>query len=167
MGTLGNWHAVQTKPHKEGLVLEHARSRGITAYRPCMEAPCRQGRRVVSLFPNYVFVRLRCVEDSVSVRYTPGVRRLLGIDDGAVPIEDAVIELIKTQEGEDGLIRPSGVFRFNEDERVRLRGGPWDDLEALFQRYLPGTDRVQVLLSLLGRLVPLQLSADEVLPVAM
>jgi transcription antitermination factor NusG len=167
LGTLGSWYAVQTKPHKEGLVLEHASCKGITAYRPCMEAPCRRGRRVVPLFPNYVFVRLRSVEECVSIRYTPGVRRLLGVEDGSLPIDDAVIELIRMREGEDGLIRPSSVFHFRESDRVRLRGGPFNDLEALFQRYLPGRNRVQVLLSLLGRVVPMQLAADEVLPVAM
>ena len=146
--------------------MAHARSRGITVYRPRMEAPGRLGRKVVSLFPNYVFVRLLSIEDKVSVRYTPGVSRLLGLGDEAAPIDDSVIELIRLQEGDDGLIRPSRVFRFSETQRVRLRGGAFDDLEALFERYVPGTDRVQVLLNLLGRLVPVQLLADDVLPVA-
>ncbi len=161
------WYAVQTKPHKEELVVSRLAETGIPTYRPRLRMPGRRRVRIVSLFPNYLFTGLRSVEESVSVRYSPGVSRLLGFGDQLVPVDDGIIALIREHEGEDGVIRPAQVFHFREQQQVRLRGGAFDGLEAVFERYLGTAERVQVLLTLLGRSVPLQMSANQVLPLVM
>ena len=161
------WYAVQTKPHKEELVLSRLAETGVPTYRPRLRTPGRRRARIVSLFPNYLFVRLGSVEESVSVRYSPGVSRLLGFGDQPLPVNDRIITLIREREGEDGVIHPAQLFHFRPNQRVRLRGGAFDGLEAVFEGYLRSTERVQVLLTLLGRSVPLQMSANQVLPLVM
>lgn len=163
MGTR-QWYCVQTKPRKEDLVLAHLEDKRLPYYRPRLRAPSRRGSRVVPLFPGYLFVSLASVGECVDVRYTPGVRRLLGYGDEPFPIDESLIELIRARESGDGVIRPCKLFRFREQERVRLSGGAFDGLEALFQEYLPGKQRAQVLLQMLGRQVPVQVSVNHILP---
>lgn len=163
MGTR-QWYCVQTKPRREELVLAHLEDKRLPYYRPRLRAPYRRGSRVVSLFPGYLFAKLADVGECVDVRYTPGVRRLLGYGDEPFPVDENLIEVIRQRESEDGVIRPCQLFRFENKERVRLSGGAFDGLEALFQQYLPGKQRAQVLLQLLGRQVPIQVSVNQILP---
>lgn len=159
-----SWYAVQTKNRKEKLVMCQLREEGIPFYHPRLLVPRRNGTRVEPLFPNYLFARVGNVEESVKVRYTPGVRRVLGYGDEPCPVDEELIGLFRSREGEAGYVRPSSVFRFEENDRVRLRGGVLQGLEAIFQRYVPARRRVQVLLTLLGRRVQVELDPDRVAP---
>lgn len=164
MHDVGSWYAVQTKNRKEKLVTCQLRDRGIPYYLPRLLVPRKDGTRVESLFPNYLFARVSSVDESVRVRYTPGVRRLVGYGDEPFPVDDELIELFRSREGEEGYVRPSKVFRFKENDRVRIKGGVLQGLEAIFRRYVPAKRRVQVLLTLLGRSVQVELEPDRVAP---
>lgn len=158
------WYAVEAKPHKTPLVIANLEHQGISHYQPRLEVPARRRARVVPLFPGYLFARLESVRDSVRVRYTPGVRRLVGGGDRPMPISDEVVDFIRAREGEDGVIHPSGLFDFEPNQRARVRGGALDGLEVLFQNYLPDGQRVEVLLELLGRQVRTVVPADRLVP---
>ena len=158
------WYCVQCKPRKEELVISQFGAAGVPVYRPLLLAPGRRRTRVVPLFPSYVFVQIRSVEESVTVRYTPGVRNLLGSRDRPTPVGETIVDLIREREGDDGVINPSQMFQFKPEQRVRLRGGALDGLEALFQHYMPGRQRMEVLLTLLGRQVAVQVSAENAVP---
>lgn len=162
----GAWYAVQAKPHKAALVAASLRHQGIVHYQPQLEVPARRRTRVVPLFPGYLFARLDNVRDSVRVRYTPGVRRVVGGENQPTPIDDEVVDFIRAREGKDGVIHPSGLFDFEPNQRARVRGGALDGLEVLFQNYLPDGQRVEVLLELLGRQVRTVVSADQLVPTA-
>jgi len=166
MGTR-QWYCVQTKPRKEKVVLAHLEDKRLPHYQPLLQAPERRGSRVVPLFPNYLFVQISNVRESVDVRYTPGVRKLLGYGDEPFPVEEDLIEVIRQRESDDGLIRPGRLFRFREAEGVRVRGGAFDGLQALFQHYLPGKQRAQILLQLLGRQVPMEIPVNHLVPSSM
>jgi len=162
-----HWYAVQTKPHKEELVLSRMAETGVPTYRPRLLTLGRRRGRVVSLFPNYLFVRLGTVEESVSVRYAPGVSRLLGFGDQAQPVDAGLIALMREREGENGVIQPAQFFHFQLNQHVRLRGGAFDGLEAVFEGYMRRAERVQVLLTVLGRSAHVEVSANQVVPLAM
>ncbi|HJO03702.1 MAG TPA: transcription termination/antitermination NusG family protein [Acidobacteriota bacterium] len=159
------WYAVQTKNRKERLVISRLSEQGIPYYRPMLLAPRARGARRESLFPNYLFVRIGSVEESVRVRYTWGVKGVVSYAGAACPVDDDVIELIRRQEGTDGSIRVSKVFRFRKNARVRLAGGAFHGLEAIFCQYLPARDRIHVLVTLLGRPVLTELHQDRASPV--
>ena len=118
----------------------------------------------MSLFPGYLLARIDSVRDSVRVRYTPGVRRLVGCGDRPTPISQEVVDLIRAREGNDGLIHPKGLFDFEPNQRVIVRGGALAGLEVLFQSYLPDGKRVDILLDFLGRQVRTVIHADRLLP---
>lgn len=163
--SLAPWHVVQTKYRQEELAINQLREQGITLYRPRLRAPRARGLRIESLFPNYLFVRIGSVEESVQVHYTWGVRKILGFGDRPCPVSDEFVELIRARESEDGCIRPSKVFRFSANDRVLLQGGAFHGLEALFQQYRPAKQRIQVLLTIMGRPLLLDIDQDRASPV--
>lgn len=137
----------------------------IPHYRPMLLVHSARGARRQSLFPNYLFARIGSVEDSIRVRYTWGVKDVIGYTGSSCPVGEEVIDIIRGREAEDGCIRVSKVFRFREEDRVRLAGGAFHGLEAIFRKYLPARDRIQVLVRLMGRPVLMELNHDRASPV--
>jgi transcriptional antiterminator RfaH len=138
---------------------------GIPYYRPMLIVPRARGARRESLFPNYLFVRIGSVEESVRVRYTWGVKGVVSYAGIACPVDEDIIEVIRAREEGDGCVRISNVFRFRENDRVRLASGAFHGLEAIFRQYVPARERIQVLITLLGRPVVTELHQDQATPV--
>ena len=159
------WFAVQTKHGKEGLVISRLAEQDIPHYRPMLLVHSARGARRQSLFPNYLFARIGSVEDSIRVRYTWGVKGVVSYAGIACPVDEDIIEVIRAREEGDGCVRISNVFRFRENDRVRLASGAFHGLEAIFRQYVPARERIQVLITLLGRPVVTELHQDQATPV--
>jgi transcriptional antiterminator RfaH len=152
----GEWYAVQVKRFEEQRVVHHLAMKPIPTFLPLVEAVRRRGRglgtRLEPLFPGYLFVRIQPIDLDPSywytVRWTPGVRRILGTEETPVPVPCEVIRAIQEKVREFGFVRPGG--RFSAGARVRIRSGPLAGLEAVFNRPMSKDGRVQVLLELLG-----------------
>jgi transcriptional antiterminator RfaH len=152
----GKWYAVQVKRFEEQRVIRHLAVKPIPTFLPLVEAVHRRNRgrgtRLEPLFPGYLFVQMQPLDVDPSywytVRWTPGVRRILGAEETPVPVPDEVIGAIQAQVSDLGFVRP-GV-RFSAGARVRIRSGPLAGLEAIFGRPMSRDGRVQVLLELLG-----------------
>ena len=152
-----NWYAVQAKSHNETRVLNHLTQRIIPAFLPLIEVIRRYGSRRLTrlepLFPGYLFVQLECLECNPSrwdtVRWAPGVRSILGFEGTPTPVPDSVVDAIKIEVQDLGFVRPG--LRFGRNDRVLIRRGPLAGLEAVFERPLSGSGRVQVLMYMLGQ----------------
>jgi transcriptional antiterminator RfaH len=152
-----NWYAVQAKSHNEARVLHHLARRTIPAFLPLIEVirryPSRRISRLEPLFPGYLFVQLESMDCNPScwntVRWTPGVKSILGTEDAPVPVPDPVIDAIQTRVRDLGFVRPG--LRFKPNDRVLIRRGPLAGLEAIFDEPLSRYGRVRVLLGLLGQ----------------
>jgi transcriptional antiterminator RfaH len=151
------WYAVQVKRCEEHRAVRHLTMRAIPTFLPLMESFRPAGRasaHLEPLFPGYVFVRLQALELNPGpwhiARWTPGVRRILGTEGTPVPIPAEAMEAIRAQVRELGFVRPGA--RFTSGTRVRIRSGPLEGLEAIFDRPLSRDGRVLVLLELLGQL---------------
>src|SRR5215469_9244929 len=159
------WYTVQSKRHNEARVTRHLAGRFIRTFLPLVETVRRRaGIRCAGLeplFPGYVFVQLGplslCPDHWDFVRWSPGVRQILGVAGQPVPVPDEVIHAIQTRTQELGYVRPG--HRFASGERVRFRWGPMNGLEAILDRPASRTGRVQVLLALLGG--ELRVETDE------
>ncbi len=150
------WYAVQVKRFEEHRVVRHLATKPIPTFLPLIESRSRRrgpqaAVRLEPLFPGYLFVQMPALDTAPShwhtVRWTPGVRRILGTEDTPVPLE--AIEAIQARVRELGFVRP-GV-RFAAGERVRIRSGPLAGFEAVFDRSMARDGRVRVLLELLGQ----------------
>lgn len=159
-----SWYAVQVKRHAESRVVRLLALRAIPTFLPFLEVVRRSGdgrsARLEPLFPGYLFVGLGrppVPGGWDAVRWTPGVRRVLGTEDAPVPVPDEVIATIQARVGDLGFVR-QGV-RFQSGCRVTIRSGPLRGLEAVFDRPLSRAGRVRVLLELLGQ--PCSVEVDD------
>ena len=162
-----NWYAVQAKSHSEARILYHLRERAIPAFLPLIEITRRYCSRCIArlepLFPGYLFVQLELIECDPSrwfeVRWTPGVKSILGSDGLPTPVPDAAIDIIKSRVQDLGFVRPG--LGFGPNDRVIILHGPMAGLEAAFERPLSRSGRVQVLMHLLGQQRRVQIDAVD------
>jgi len=161
------WYALYVKHNSEHWVAQHLTLKSIPTFLPLIEAARwrrgRQGAALDPLFPGYLFIRMAGVEENPqswnAVQWTPGVRLILGTDGVPVPLPGDVVENIQERVGEHGFIRLGIPFR--PGSRVRFRSGPLTGLEALFAGAMSRSERVRVLMTLLGRQTDLEVDARD------
>jgi len=100
------------------------------------------------LFPCYLFARFDLQAKYFDVKYLQGVRGLVSAGSEALAVPSALVEEIKRRTVDGVLeIPPKPLSR---GERVTVVGGPFKGLDAIFERYLSGAERVALLLSTMG-----------------
>lgn len=80
------WFVLQTKPLKEAIVEKLLKEAGIPVY--CPRYKDEEGR-IRSLFPCYEFVYFDYPKQYRLVRFTRGVRRVVGNEIGPIPVEES------------------------------------------------------------------------------
>jgi transcriptional antiterminator RfaH len=147
------WYVIQTKPKKEEEAKSYLSTKGVEIFYPLMENfLIRNGKinkELKSLFPGYIFGRFNLEEDYALVRWGRGVKKVLGLG-GNYPtsVSDEVVEIIKRRTDSQGIVRKS--YHFEANDRVRVKTGPLKDLIGIFERWVSDSDRVRVLLNLIG-----------------
>lgn len=146
------WYAVYTKPRCEQKAAEGLTRRSVDAFLPKIEVirkrQSRSVRQTEPLFPCYVFARMETNSELFSAaRWTPGVRKILGVGDPFSCIPDSVIGCIRQQMGTRGAIHPLESFKVGD--LVRIRKGPLRDLVGIFDGKISATGRVKILMNIL------------------
>ncbi len=138
-----NWFVLSTKPQKEFQVERLFREAGFPVYCPRF----RSAGRVKPFFPCYAFLRFSYPEQYKLVKYTRGVRYVVGNDAGAVPLDVRFIEDLRSREVE-GLIELEkyGAEPSPGDE-IEVVDGPWKGLRGVYSKNLSDRDRVMILLN--------------------
>jgi transcriptional antiterminator RfaH len=108
----------------------------------------RMVERVTPLFPCYIFSLFDLARTARKVRYTPGVRNLVRFGEEVAVVPRWVAEQLAKRSA-DGPVELS-KNRFSPGDSVRVLDGPFRQLEAIFDGYLTGTERVAVLLSIMS-----------------
>jgi len=153
------WYALYTKPRKERQVSDILASKGIETYLPLVRVR-KRGRREVEqpFFPCYLFARVDLAAEGLSsVCWTPGLRKVVNFGGEPAAVPDAVVALIRKRLAKRDYPRYKA---FEPGERVRIKAGPLRDLEAIFDQNLSPSDRVRVLVDILGRLTPCEIEVD-------
>lgn len=137
------WYVINTKPKKESQVERLFVEGGFTIYCP----KYLHEKRVGPFFPGYAFLRFEFPEQYQLVKYTRGVKRVVGRDDGPTAIPDQVVAGIRERE-RDGLI----VFeRYGEEpapgDEIEVVEGPLKGLRGVFRKELGASERVMILLN--------------------
>jgi len=159
------WFALRSKPHKEYLVRSLLAGEGVEVYLPevWVARPRRDRRERKPFFPGYLFARLDPTNGQMArVRWTPGVCHIVSAGGQPVPVPDEVVTHIRLRLERMGTVQPQEPFR--KGERVRVLRGPFEGLEAVFDRRLSPAGRVRVFLTLLGRWVAAELDLGDLLP---
>jgi len=138
-----NWFVLNTKPKKEHQVERLFTEGGIKIYSP----KYMHEQRVRPFFPGYQFIYFDFPLQYQLVKYTRGVKRVVGNREGPIPIPEEVILGIKARE-EDGLIE---LFKYGEEpevgDEIEVVEGPLKGLKGVFKKDLPEKDRVLILLN--------------------
>jgi transcription elongation factor/antiterminator RfaH len=164
------WYAVQTKPRCEERVISRLRDqRSLSVFLPKMEIlRKRRSRRVAviePLFPSYLFVQMRLEPDPWhAVKWTPGVKRIVGTGETPTPVPPEAIDLLMTRCGDGHVIQRR--FGMRHGDTVRVVYGPFTGLEGILDRPTSRGERVRVLLRLLGSTTAVELDITDVERVA-
>lgn len=158
------WYVVQTQPNSEMKAAHHLKRQGFTAYLPRYLKRRRHARKVETvpapLFPRYLFVAIDVTTQRWrSIQSTIGVSRLVcnGEEPAAVPA--GIVEGIQITEGDNGYIALDTRPKFTAGDKVRILDGAFTACLGFFER-MNDSDRVAVLLELLGRKVRVVLDID-------
>jgi transcriptional antiterminator RfaH len=147
------WYVIQTKPKKEDEAKSYLSMKGLEIFNPFMENfVIRNGKinkELKPLFPGYIFGKFELEKDYSLVRWGRGVRKILGLGGGyPTPVSEEVVEIIRRRLDIHGIVRKS--YHFEVNDRVRVKSGPMKDLLGIFERWVSGSDRVRILLNLIG-----------------
>jgi transcriptional antiterminator RfaH len=153
------WYVVYSQPHQEFRSQTQLAAQGFHTFLPRYRKTVRHARKLMTVnapfFNRYLFVALDLSCDQWrSVNGTFGVTSL--ITDGAfpIPVPQGVIESLINISDADGFVNLGDALQVGE--RVKVLTGPFADLIGELVR-LDGARRAQVLLQLLGGVVPVSI----------
>jgi transcriptional antiterminator RfaH len=162
MSPLLSWYAIRTKPRQEERAAENLTSWGVTTLAPRLEGS--NGRRRSPLFPGYIFVRFEGVKMLHNIHFTRGVADVVSFGGVPAPIPDEVIAEIYARIDEKGVICQTPAL--NPGDEVVIQSGLLRNFVGVFERELPGSKRVQILLRTVAYSGHLQVSRLEVAKIA-
>jgi len=158
------WYAIQTKVNREKDVEKRLTDFRLEVFLPWMRTRRRIGSRfhwvLAPLFPGYVFCRLDMVTSGKAARYSPGVKDFLTFGSRLAEVGENIIEGLRQR-------CPGGVAEIDPvsakpGDTVRINEGPFSGLEAVFEQKLKGSERVAVLLEILGRQTRIVLPSETI-----
>ncbi|MEE1920261.1 transcription/translation regulatory transformer protein RfaH [Pseudomonas asiatica] len=145
----GSWYLIQCKPRQDDRAEVNLLRQGYQLYRPKLMAKrhFKDQRKdcFQSLFPGYLFIRLGLQNNWAPVTSTRGVAKIVRFGDYPLPVSDKLINELKLRQYEHAEEAP-----FSEGDKVRIKDGPFSDMEAIFVTS-HGDERVVLLLNLLNR----------------
>lgn len=143
----GRWAVAVTEPLAEAKAALHAQRAGFATYLPKYRTA---KNRIVALFPRYLFVNV-CSTNWAVLHDTIGIMNLI-FDDGypAIVGNDIIDEIRERCDGNDVFIPPPKPPTFRRGQNVRVDCGPMIGLSGIVRR-MRGRDRVEILISMLGR----------------
>ena len=159
-----SWLLVATKPRAE---LQAKTQLERQRYAVCLPTlTLRKRKRGVwqqvteAMFPGYVFVGVVLgVDDITPVRSTVGCLQVVRFGGQLVPLPQSVMNTLLSYEQ-----TPLNATKsFSAGERLRVEEGPFQGLEAVFDKPR-GQDRVQVLVTVLGSQRPVEVSVNALGP---
>ena len=144
------WYVVHTRPKQEDRTSTNLMTWGIETLNPKLrvnkfnEFTGRLTQIIKPLFPSYIFSRFRYNEVYHRVRYTRGVHGLVCVDNQPVPVDEEIIEVVRSQMGGDGVVK---IDKLNPGDKVIINNGRFQNFYGVFERNLPDSDRVMILLN--------------------
>lgn len=161
------WYALRSKPRKEEIVWRQVRSQGFDAFYPRLRVnPVNpRARKFRPYFPGYMFVYADLDDVGISVfQWMPHSMGLVSFGGEPANVPENLIHALRKRVDEIAAAGGEVFDGLHTGDAVSISDGPFKGFEAIFDTRLSGSERVRVLLSLLGsqRRVPLELSAGHI-----
>ncbi len=143
IAVMKNWYVFQTRPKKEFQVESILSQAGYAVYNPKYS----QDGLVKPFFPGYLFTRFQFPLEYQKVKFTRGVKKVVGNQSGPIPVEIEVIRYLRSRE-RNGLIE---LMKYGEDpgpgDEIIVMEGPLKGLRGIFYKELSSNQRVMILLN--------------------
>jgi transcriptional antiterminator RfaH len=160
------WYVVRTHSRAETKAQANLLAQGYEGYLPLCRRWVKHARRreVVQrpLFPGYLFVQFDIEHTRWrSIMSTIGVVHLICQGDLPTRVAEGAVETIKTAE-EDGFFDfTRAVAQLQPGDKIRVVSGPFASMIGKLQS-AGSNDRIRVLLEILGRHAPTELSLSDI-----
>ncbi len=145
-----SWYAIYTKPKAEESVAHLLSNAGIETLNPKIRVRKYVRKKYIEaveqLFPCYVFASFDEGEQGHMIRYTRGVKYIVG-KGNPLTVPPQIIEVIR-ERMEGDIVEPLSE-KFDSGERVLVKEGPFKDFYGIFERNIPGRKRATILLEAL------------------
>jgi transcriptional antiterminator RfaH len=140
---MSNWYVINTKPKKETQVERLFEEGGFTIYSPKHLVD----GRVKPFFPGYAFLVFEYPGQFQMVKYTRGVKRIVGNDDGPIPIPEEAIQGLKAREKDGVIVLEKYGGEPAVGDEIEVMEGPLKGLKGVFKKEAGDRERVMILLN--------------------
>lgn len=153
------WYALHTKPKQEQRAFLNLEAWGIETFVPWLDMRPRSSSPA-PLFPGYIFARFDICQLLYKVSFTRGVSRVVSF--GGIPaiVEEDVIATIRSRTDEHGVARILSDVK--PGDVVMVDAGPLQNLVGIFERELPESERIEILLTTIAYSARIKISKYEV-----
>jgi transcriptional antiterminator RfaH len=157
-----NWYVVLTKARSEETAQVHLNTKGIEVFYPKLFLPVSKSvRQIVSLFPNYLFVRIDASSpEYYQVVWCRGVKRVVSFGGMPSAVENSVVEFLREQADPRGLIVAKSNLKVGDE--VQITNGPFKGLLGIIQEPPDTKGRVKVLMGILSRHVQVEVPGSYI-----
>jgi transcription antitermination factor NusG len=163
------WYVLHSHPRKEETLYQYVLTRGVESFFPRIRVhPVNpRARKMLPYFPGYLFIRLDLSAiDYTTYQWMPHSTGLVTFGGEPAVVPDAIIETL--HQNMDRLNQPEAKPQagFQAGDELVIQSGPFAGYEAIFNIHLNGSERVQVLLKLLGQMrdVTVDLTVSQIKP---
>ncbi len=175
------WFVLRVQSNREDKVkdslLERIKVRGLEKLVSSILVPSEKvsevkgGRKKVverKIYPGYVMAEVEVDEHGqipkevwFLIRETSGAGDFIGGQNKPVPMASYEVEkLLSDIEHKEE--KPRAKIEFHENERVRVKEGPFENYDGIIEEVLPASGRVKVMLTVFGRATPVELEYWQV-----
>jgi len=140
------WYVINTKPFKEFLVEKLLTDAKIEVYNPKIMS----NGRIKSFFPCYIFSKFSAEKHYRLIKYTRGVRKILKNEYGPIPLDERIIQEIKSREENGLIVIKKKIIPPKVGEKVEILKGPFKGFQGIFEKELSGSERVAILLKVVN-----------------
>ena len=161
------WYVVNTKPRNEERAATNLVNGGIEVLAPRLKKrKYKDGKFVQAvepMFPSYIFVRFHPVDDFRMVKYARGVKTIVNFGGKIVPLQDEMIEFIKSRL--DNGVACIEKQKIDKGEKILIKDGPFKGFSGIFESELDGKERVAILLDGVNYCAKMEIDRDLIVSV--
>ena len=159
------WYAIHTHSKQEDRASLNLLDCGLETFAPRFRELrnsqySRTSYSIKPLFAGYIFARFDVCQSLVMVNFTRGVHSVISSGAKPIPVDEAILDAIRSRIGEDGLVRMHDELVTGDEVIVKV--GPLEKLNGIFERHTAGGDRVVILLNAVNYQARFEVPRDSV-----
>lgn len=155
-----NWYLIKTKPQQEAIATQNLTNQNFNVFFPKAVI----NNKTTPLFPSYLFIELDDkIQNWTPIRSTKGVSNFVRFGLSFAKVPNQIINLIKTQQ-QQTIEKMINICSHHKGDYLEIQTGAFKGQQAIFQNY-NSSDRVTVLLKLIGQQQAITLDQREVIAV--